>query len=95
MTLSSKQVDYLAVYEFLAAVLGDRTVIVGTPAWRRLPDDSPEKWGAVYWAAVWWALDQDARQAAMSEASKDVAAAADWSTVGRPKPDGYVPREAA
>lgn len=91
----SRQVTYLPVYELLAPLLGDPGLVPGTPAWCQLDDDSPEKWQAVLWAAMWWAVAEDARQAALAEASRSVAAEADWSRIGRPRGTAYIAREVA
>lgn len=93
--MDSRQVAYLPVYELLTPLLGDPQLIPGTPAWCQLADADPIKWQAVLWAAVWWTVAEDARQAAMADASRSVAASADWSRVGRPRGEAYIPREVA
>lgn len=93
--MNSRQVNLFEVYEFLAAYLGDPGLIVGTPAWCRLDDRDPAKWSAVLWAAVWWAVVEDARQAAVADASRQISASADWSRIGRPRPASYIPRTVA
>lgn len=92
--MDSRQVNLFAVFDFLARFLGDPGLIPGTPAWVALPDDHPDKWRSILWAAIWWAVAEDARQAAMAEASKAVAGSADWTKVGRPRSAAYVERVA-
>ncbi|MFN8102753.1 MAG: DUF2742 domain-containing protein [Mycobacterium sp.] len=92
--MDSRQVAYLPVFELVAPLLGDPGVIPGTPQWVGLPDDNPDKWRAILWAAVWWTVAEDARQAAMAEASRSVAASANWSQIGKPRPGSYVERVA-
>jgi DNA-binding transcriptional LysR family regulator len=95
--MDSRQIGWYEVYLLLAPLLGERpTVLPGTPAWSLLPDDHPDKWQAILWASVWWCLDQDARQAAMAEASREISSAADWSAVAQQVRNGrgtaYIPR---
>ena len=70
----NRQVAYYEVYALLAPWLGDPGLIVGTPDWCGLDDTDPRKWRAVPGSAVWWALAEDARQAAMAEASRAISA---------------------
>ena len=93
---ASRQVSFEPVYELLSPLLGDPGLIPGTPVWCQLDDTDPAKWQAVLWAAVWWTVAQDARQAAQSDASREISAAADWSALaqrirGR-SGSAYIPR---
>jgi len=96
---SSRQVTYLPVYELLSPLLGDPGLIPGSPVWCQLDDTDPAKWQAILWAAVWWAVDQDTRQAALSDASREISAAADWSAIAKQiragRGDSYIPRKAS
>lgn len=98
--MDSRQIGWWSVYELLAPLLGDRPpALPGTPAWQQLADDHPDKWCSLLWAAVWWSLAQDIRQEAAAEASREIAAAADWSGLARRitsrTPNNYIPREVA
>lgn len=79
----SREVNYYAVYQFLAPHLGDPSVIPGTPVWADLRDSDPAKWRAVLWAAMWWAVTEDARQDAVAQANQAISAAEDWGQVSR------------
>lgn len=57
--------------------------MVGTVAWRDLADDHPAKLAAAFDAAQHWALRVDTCQQANHQASQAIAAAADWSVIGR------------
>lgn len=81
--ISSRQVAYYPVYTLLAPLLGAPGLIPGTPEWCQLDDTDPAKWSAVLWCAVWWCLEQDARQAAMADASRAISESADWSRISR------------
>lgn len=79
----SRQVAYHTVYQLLSPLLGDPGLIPGTPVWCQLDSGDPAKWQAVLWAAIWWCVDQEVRQEAMAEASREVSAAADWADIAR------------
>lgn len=68
----------------------------GTPAWQALDEHHPDKLAAVLAAGVHHALLLDLRQEAQAEASRAVAAAADWSAVAqqihRGRGRAYIPR---
>lgn len=82
--MDSRQIGWWSVYELLAPLLGDRPpALPGTPTWQQLPADHPDKWRALLWSAVWWSLAQDTRQEASADASREIAAAADWSNLAR------------
>lgn len=65
----------------------------GTPAWCELADGDRRKWAALLDFARHFALRVETAQEAAAEASKAVAASADWSQVGRPRGDAYIPRD--
>ncbi|MCA4722618.1 DUF2742 domain-containing protein [Mycolicibacterium fortuitum] len=96
---ASRQVSFEPVYQLLSPLLGDPGLIPGTPVWCQLDDTDPAKWQAVLWAAVWWTLAQDARQAAQSDAAREISTAADWSALARRIAQGrghaYIPRRNA
>ncbi len=94
-TPASRQVSYLTVYELVSPILGDPGLIPGTPAWCQLDEADPAKWQAVLWAAVWWSLAADTRQEALADASREISAAAAWSTIGRDRGRAYIRREVA
>ncbi|MCV7175454.1 DUF2742 domain-containing protein [Mycolicibacterium sphagni] len=57
--------------------------LIGTPEWTALPHDHPQRWAAILDAASRWALDLETRQTALAEASRDIAGAADWSSIAQ------------
>jgi hypothetical protein len=79
--LASRQVSAFDVYELLSPLLGEPSLIPGTPVWCQLPDTDPAKWSAVLWAAVWWSVAEDARQAELADASTEISRAENWSAV--------------
>ena len=104
-TDGSQQVSWWHVHEFVVPVLASvgSWPMAGTPAWCDLPATDPRKLAAIFDAAQHWALRVDMYQAAMAQASHDVADAADWSAIAQEKfvLDGaiahgtYIPRAAA
>ncbi|ORV29467.1 hypothetical protein AWB98_06675 [Mycolicibacterium conceptionense] len=73
------------MHEYVLPVLeraGDFPM-VGTVAWCALADDDPRKIAAVFDAAQHWALRIEASQIALADASKEIAAAADWAGIAR------------
>lgn len=104
--MNSRQVNWFEVYGFVERWASNRrldgqhdlsglTLLAGTPQWCGLPDDDARKLMAVILGGVREALVNDTHQAAMADASKAIAAAADWSTVGKPRGAAYIPREVA
>lgn len=97
----SRQVAWLETYDYivrLAAehhVVLDLTAVAGTPQWCGMPDGDARKLMALLVGGVREALANDARQAAMAEASRSVSAAANWRSVGQPRPASYIRREVA
>lgn len=55
--------------------------LLGTPAWCELPGGDPAKLAAVLDGGCRWALRLELGQEALAEASRAVAAAADWRAV--------------
>lgn len=96
--MDSRQIGWWSVYELLAPLLGDRPpALPGTPTWQQIPDDHPDKWRSLLWTAVWWSLAQDTRQEAAADASREIAAATDWSGLARRitarTENNYIPRQ--
>jgi hypothetical protein len=83
--VSSQQVNWWEVHEFVAPVLkrAGPLPIVGSPGWCALPDTDPRKVAALFDAAQHWALRVETCQTAECEASQAISAAADWSAVAR------------
>ncbi|BBX72209.1 hypothetical protein MSHI_01150 [Mycobacterium shinjukuense] len=73
------------MHEFVAPFLAEvgSWPMVGTAAWRQLGADDPAKLAAIYDAARHWALRTETSQQALADASRDIAAAADWPEVAR------------
>jgi hypothetical protein len=73
--------------------------LLGSPAWCALDSTEPAKWAALLDAAQHWALRLETCQAARAEASRAIAAAADWSAgarwIQRGRGSAYVPRRLA
>lgn len=97
----SSQVCWTTVLEFVARLGIDPTtaLLAGTPEWDQLPDDHPDKIGAVLAAGVHHALRVDTAQERRAEASHEIASAADWSALaqrirGRSS-NAYIPRREA
>ena len=86
-SVSSRQVSWWSVHEYVQPLLNQvgHWPIVGTPAWCDLDADDPVKLAALYDAAQHHALRIDTAQAAQAEASRDVAASADWSVIATSK----------
>lgn len=98
--MDSRQIAWWPVYKLLAPQLGAcPPPLPGTPTWQQLPDDHPDKHRSLLWAAVWWCLEQDTRQTAMAEASREISSAADWSELAQSirngRGDAYIPRKGA
>ncbi len=97
----SQQVSWLPVYEFVLALIAhpEGLPFIGTPAWQNLDDSDPDKALACIAAAPHYALTLDTRQAQLADASKQIAAAANWAAVARNitrRESGiYIPRRKA
>ncbi len=95
---ASRQVSWFEVYTFAERVAAghglalDHHLIPGAPKWCGMPDTDARKLLAVILGGVRDALRNDTHQAAMAEASKQVAASEDWRRVGRPRPAAFIPR---
>jgi Protein of unknown function (DUF2742) len=85
--LTSQQVDWRSVYEYVQRILEGLGIqcfpLAGTPAWASLDDNDPVKLVAALNYAPHWALRIDAAQEAKRRASQAIAAAADWGRVGK------------
>jgi hypothetical protein len=84
-TTESQQVNWWSVHEFVTAVLSQANgwPVAGTPAWCSLAHDDPAKWAALLDGAQHWALRVESAQQSRAEASRAVAAAADWPRIAR------------
>lgn len=88
--LSSRTLVWLPVHRYAAGLaallgvdLGDRLPYPGTISWLDLPDGSPVKKAALLLAASHHVLRLEIEQEAKAEASKAVAASADWPAIAR------------
>lgn len=81
----SQQVSFWSVHEFVQRYLdtAGEFPMCGSPAWCLLPDDSREKWAALLDFAQHHTLRVEVAQEQRAEASRAVAASADWGQVGR------------
>lgn len=80
----SRMVAWWPVYEFAAAhTAGIDFPMAGTPAWCDLEDDDPRKLAAVLDAGPHHVLRMEIAQEIRADASKAVAAAADWPAISR------------
>jgi Protein of unknown function (DUF2742) len=81
----SQQVCWWEVHEFVQTVLDQVNdwPMLGTPAWRSLDSDSPQKWAALLDAAQHHALRLELNQEARADASKAVSGAVDWKECER------------
>lgn len=96
---ASRQVSWWPAHEFLQAVVQQANCgpipDAGTPAWQALADGDPRKLLALAVAGEHHVLRVEIAQEAMAEASRSVAASADWSRVGRDRGNAYIPRRIA
>lgn len=83
--LTSRQVDWWTVHEFVAPALSraGSWPMAGTPAWCQLADDDPRKLAALLDAARHWALRVDTCQDESAQASRAISEADDWSAAAR------------
>jgi Protein of unknown function (DUF2742) len=90
--LPSQQVSWVTVLEFVERCGVDPTTVLlaGTPTWNQLPDDHPDKLGAVLAGGVHHAVRIDGAQAERADASRAISAVPDWRT--RPRGRSYIPR---
>lgn len=83
--LSSQQVSWSDVHAFVLPKLqrvGDWPML-GSPVWCELDDRDPIKWAAVLDGGQHWALRVEYLQQVECEASHEISAAEDWSTIAR------------
>ena len=82
---ASRLVDWYRVYTFVAPLIEQLGPLSwpGSPSWCELSDHDPRKLAAVLVAGVLWSLNQDARQNASNQASRAIAASADWGAISR------------
>lgn len=96
--MDSQQVCWTTVLEFVERLgINPTTVLLaGTPAWDQLPDEHPDKLGAVLAAGVHHALRLDLAQERRAEAGHEIADAADWSALAQRirnrSSSSYIPR---
>lgn len=86
-SIASRQVAWWPTHEFLEAVLAQANYselpTAGTPSWSLLADSDPRKLLALAQAGEHWVLRVEVAQAAAADASRTIAAAADWGQLGR------------
>lgn len=92
----SRAVAWWPVHEFIATVVAqaDNLPAAGTPAWCALADSDPRKLLAVAVAGEHHVLRVETAQEKRAEASRAIAAAANWSEMFRRHHRGtaYIPR---
>lgn len=98
-SFGSREVSWWPVHEFVSALVAQVNTtlpIAGTPSWCALADGDPRKLLAVALAGEHQVLRVELEQAARVEASKAVAAAADWGRISHRTVAGrgrnYIPR---
>lgn len=81
----SRTVNWSTVHAYIAAVLTrvGTWPMAGTQEWDELPDGDSRRIAALFDAAQHWALYIENNQTAQAQASKAVAASADWPAVAR------------
>lgn len=84
-SMSSQQVSWWSVHEFVAAALDQANdwPPLGTPAWCSLAHTDPRKWAALLDGAQHHALRLELNQEARCEASRAVSCAVDWPAVSQ------------
>jgi Protein of unknown function (DUF2742) len=97
---ASRTVDWWSVRTYVEPLLSrvGYWPMIGTVDWCALDDDDPAKLAAIYDAAQHHALRVDTAQAALAEASHDVAAGADWPAIASDivqRRAAYIPRRAS
>jgi len=84
MAVASRQVSWWDTHTFISGLTANlKLPLAGTPAWCALSDDEPRKLLALALAGEHHVLRVEVAQEALAEASRDVAAAADWPQVSR------------
>jgi hypothetical protein len=81
----SQSVSWWPVHEFIIELVAQANdlPVAGTPAWCALPDTDPLKLLSLAAAGEHHVLRMETAQEARAEASRAVAAAADWRAVSR------------
>jgi Protein of unknown function (DUF2742) len=98
--VASQQVSWWPIHLYVQPFLdaAGSWPMAGTPAWCELADNDAAKLAALLDAARHHVLRVETAQAALCEASRDVAAAEDWSAVAneiRQRREVYIPRRVA
>lgn len=83
--MAAQSVSWWSVHEYVTEFIGRLTdwPMAGTPAWCDLDNYDPRKLAAVLDAGSHHALRVEVAQEARAEASKAVAAAADWPAIAQ------------
>lgn len=94
---ASQQRSWWSVHVFVAALVSqaENLPAAGTPSWCALPDSDPRKLLALAVDGEHHVLRVEMAQEALADASRSVAASADWRDVGRGRGSAYIPREVA
>ena len=102
-TPASREISWYSTFLFAERYASDHDValdnlpIAGTPAWCGMPDDDARKLLALVLGGVREALNHDAAQAQLIDASHEVAAAAKWiydhDRFITNRGDAYIPRK--
>ena len=97
--LESQQVSFWDVHVFVQRYLDTvgHHPAAGTPAWSELADGDRRKWAALLAAAEHHVLRVETAQEQRAEASRDISAAGDWSSISRNmmRNNVYIPRKAS
>lgn len=104
-TTGSRQVAWFEAFRFAGMVaaqhgidlLHDGLPLPGTPLWCGLPDDDARKLLALLLGGVREAIANDARQAAVADASRAISAISTNTALGPRRPErgpSYIPRKA-
>ena len=82
-TTSARQTSFWSVHEHVEPLLTavGSWPMLGSPAWCLLPVSDPRKVAALFSAAEHWALRLETCQQALADASREVAATADWRAI--------------
>lgn len=99
----SRQIAWFEVYSFAQRFaanhdldLLDINLLPGTPQWCGMPDDDARKLLALVLGGVREALNHDATQEHLADASKKIATSANWSALAKRIAQGrghaYIPR---
>lgn len=96
----AQQVSWWSVHLYVEPLLAavGRWPMAGSVEWCALPDDDVRKLAAVLDGGRHHALRVETAQVALSEASRDISGAADWTSVSREmlqRNAVYIPRRAS